>query len=407
MEQQKYTVSELNNVIKGLFSNLLSDQIDVDGEISNLKITNGNLFLTLKDNDSNINVICWSYHKLKNKIDIQNGDKVVISGKVTFYPKTGNFNLIMSNIEKIGLGNLCKEYEILKQKCENLGYFTESTKKQMPKNIKSIGIATAPEGAALQDILYVLKKNNFFGNIIVKRCIVQGNMCSKSIVQGIDYLNKWKDNNGNGLDVILVTRGGGSFEDLMGFSDLKVVEKIHKSNIFTISAVGHEIDYMLSDFSADMRAPTPSVAAELISRQQKYMIDMLNDNINFYNNYISDIIHKNIEAMQYKLINLQSKLKNPYNIINEKLDYLNNIETSFLNIINSKKNIYNNMILSIQQKLEKYDIDKMLNSGYVLLFKGGKIYDSIKDIEIGQKLKIKMKDGEANILINKIKSYEQ
>lgn len=405
-KEQKYTVTSINNQIKELFSNIFSEKIIVDGEISNLKISNNNLFLTLKDDESSINVISWGYGKLKNQIVLENGNKVSITGKITFYPKSGNFNLIMSDVEKIGLGILHNEYEKLKKKCEKLGYFEITIKKQIPKNIKNIGIVTAPEGAALQDILFVLKKNNFYGNVVIKRCMVQGNMCSKSIVQAIDHLKKWEDNDYNKLDIILITRGGGSFEDLMGFSDIKVIEEIHKCDIFTISAVGHEIDFMLSDFAADIRAPTPSIAAEIISGQQKNIVESFDKYSKYYQEHIKDIINNKIQMYHYKINNLKTRIPNPLSMIERKMEYFDNYFTNLLKIIDNKKNKCENKINIIQQKLDKYNINKMLNSGYVILLKGGKLCDSANNLFNGQKLKIKLKNGEADITIDKIKLNE-
>lgn len=399
---QKYTVTEINNIIKNLFGEIFPNKIVVSGEISNLKIANGNLFLTLKDDESNVNVVSWGYAKSKNKVDLNNGDQVAVTCRMSFYAKTGNLNLNLLSIEKLGLGELHKKYELLKEKCQKLGYFDSIKKKQFPNNVKYIGIATAPEGAALQDILYVLKKNNFYGKIIIKRCTVQGATCPKSIVKAIENLENWKDQDGNKLDIILVTRGGGSFEDLMGFSDLKVIEKINKCKIYTISAVGHEIDFMLSDFSADMRAPTPSIAAEIISKQQKKEIDMLEMNKKFFEEYLKNLIIKKIEMTQYRLDNLKPRILKPDQIIDNKKESLKNIYENLTKNINDKLLKYDNNIQLLERKLEKYDMDKMLNSGYILLMKGGKIYDSIEDLSIGQKLKIKMKNGEAEILINKI-----
>lgn len=401
-QPNKYTVTEINNVLKDLILGVIPEKIIISGEISNLKIANSNLFLTLKDDESNINVVSWGYTKSKNKIELNNGDKVSITGKLALYTKSGTYNLTLHHIEKLGMGQLYNEYEILKQKCEKMGYFDINKKKQMPTNIKNIGIVTAPEGAALQDILYVLKNNNYSGKVIVKRSLVQGNMCAKSIVKAIDFLKSWQDEHNNKLDVILITRGGGSFEDLMGFSDIKVIESINKCDIFTISAVGHEIDFMLSDFTADLRAPTPSIAAERISEQQKKQTEKLNNDSLFYREYIKNLIMQRIETNICKLESFKSKIKNPIQSIELKIDYLNDLQRIINNTINIQVINKKNKLDQLGQKLEKYDLDNMLNSGYVLLLKRGKIYDSVKELEEGQKLKIKLKDGEVEIKVNKI-----
>jgi exodeoxyribonuclease VII large subunit len=450
MDTDIYTVVELNNSIKDMLLLNFNDTIKVSGEISNMKISNGHLYSTLKQNDSAISMIFWSF--ASNNIKIENGDKVVAEGKISCFTKTGTYNITVKKITHMGAGDLNKIYDNLKKKCDKLGYFSDTTKKKLPEFINRVGILTAPEGAALQDVLYVFKKNNFNGTIVIKRCKVQGQSCPQSIEDGMQELLEWTDDQGKKLDVILITRGGGSFEDLMGFSDIKVIEAIYKSDIYTISAIGHEVDFMLSDYVADYRAPTPSISAEYISNNQKIVIATLNSNKIYFDDYVKSKIENKLNQYLNKFESYIYKLKNPTNEIDDNITKLSELKKSLENKISNilvsytdnNKNLKNKFELYIyklknstneidenitklsemkktldinmsdilinyaekinsqRNKLEDHNIDKMLEAGYVLLLNRGYIYDSIKSLKIEQKLKLKFRDGEATIIIKDI-----
>ena len=391
------SVNELNLAVKYAIEPLYTN-IKVTGEISNFKISNNNLFATLKDTDSLINIISWGYGFKKQSVVISNGDTVLVDGKITYYPKSGNICLLVNKFEKMGTGSggLYQEYEQLKQKYNQLGYF--ANKKPFPKQLDRIGIATSSSGAAIHDILCVLKTNDFHGKIIIKDCIVQGNQSSQSVSESIKLLSEYNDN-GKQLDLILITRGGGALEDLISFSSSAVLEAIHACNIFTISAIGHQIDFMLSDFVADLRAPTPSVAGEIISTSQKnnlleykkhksfveiQMLQMINSKLESYKNKIS-LLAKSLENPLEKLSNSEAKLEMIQKHIN------NSVKTSLASVKNNLE--------KISGILQKYDIQNMLQQGYVVLIKNNRIIDSVTDVKPGQKLKLKMKNGEISVVV--------
>ena len=244
----------------------IKDIITIKGELHNYSKRNQNIFAAIKDNQSSIDIISWNCLE-----DFENGDEVEIVGKINFYKKTSKINLIVSSIKKLGVGDEFKIYEKLKKEFQDKGYFDK--KNIMPKNIDSIGIVTSEDGAALHDVMYVLKNGGYNGNIIVRDCLVQGVNAPKSIKDAIESFRCET----NQVDLILITRGGGSFEDLMAFSSEKVVKAIFESNIFTISAIGHEVDCMLSDFTADLRAPTPSVGAQIILNEYNKKFSVFKD----------------------------------------------------------------------------------------------------------------------------------
>ena len=414
-----YSVTELSSEIKTILLKNVPDKLIVEGEISNLKNSNGNLFFTLKDNDSSISVVSWSYEKYFELDNLTNGDKVQVSGKLACYSKNGTYSLQIFKLEKQGIGNLHISYENLKKKYQEKGYFSDEIKKNFPDNVKNIGIITSPEGAAIQDILFVLNKNKFQGKVFIKRCMVQGNMCPKSIADSIEYLNQFKFTDSKSskkkkLDLILVTRGGGSFEDLMGYSDPKVIEAIYDSDIFVISAVGHEVDFMLSDFAADLRAPTPSIAAEIISKTQKEKINLIKELEEFVNNNIKNKLVNNLTSYINRLELLSLKNKNPIEYIDNKIIELNNQQNKLFMQVKSYLHDYLMQINDLEKNLEKFNFNKLTDYGMAQIFikqKEDSQYININSISEFSDLsktkkpfliKLVLKDGEILISPKKI-----
>lgn len=375
-----YTVSDLNCLIKDCLQNVFIGNLKVEGEVSNKKTSNGHVYFSLKDKGSLISAIIWR-SKVDYSISFDNGDKVVVSGKLDVYVKGGSYTMIVNKLEKLEeTGDIHAHYEMLKKKCSELGYFDKSKKKKIPRIIRNIGIITAAKGAALQDILFVLEKNKVGANVYVKNCQVQGERCHKSVVESIEKMEK-KD-----LDVLIIGRGGGSFEDLMGFSHESVVEAIYRCKIFTISAVGHEIDHMLSDFVADMRAPTPSVAGELVSDNVKKLANNIEELYLDVQDKVLDII----ENLSEKVMICKDNLVDPLDKINEELDnYQKSMDEKIGNLIRERCRT----ISLLKEKLEILSPNKRgvrIQNG-----KGDKI-DSIKGIKNG-KYRLVFADGEIEV----------
>ncbi len=358
------TVSELNSFLKDILKNNTQKNIRVKGELSGYKKYNNTIYATLKDDLSAINLI-----KFKVQEDFKNGDLVIVSGSVDFYSKNGNINLVCNKIELAGEGLILKKLNDTKMKYQNLGYF--DNKKEFPKQIKSIGIVTASGGAALQDILFVLNSNKFDGKIYVKNSPVQGIDCPKGICAGIKYFNSSKE-----VDLIMITRGGGSIDDLMGFSDPSVIEEIYKSEIFVMSAVGHEVDNMLSDFAADIRAPTPSIGAEMISKagpNKMLKLETYKDKLGMYDTLLKnkfDFLKKNLFSAKKKMY------LTVYDNNNKKIFELDKILDKILF----------DRILSVKSDLKniKSNIDLIKTSQYnAVLIKKNKLIKSIDDIDDG------------------------
>jgi exodeoxyribonuclease VII large subunit len=380
------TVTELNNTIKDLLDSEISKNIKLTGELSSIKRSGKHVFVAIKDSESALDVAFWNQDNFKCK----EGDKVIITGRVSFYAKSGRLNFIGYTIEQMGLGAMYTEYQENFEKFKELGYF--DNKKELPKHINTIGILTAKEGAALQDILYVLEKNSFCGTVYVYNTVVQGAKCPSSIVNGIKYFEK----NHKTVDVLLLSRGGGSFEDLVGFSDPKVVKAIHKCKLFTLSAVGHEVDNMLSDFSANCRAPTPSVAGEVISKQHLDRLSRLEQIENFIHSSIINDKNELNNNLQ-KLYKFKHRMPDINKDIDREIEHLDNSVFNLHNHVTNSIIELHDKILSYKSKLSGNEHEEILQKGYVLLVnKKGEI---INKIDGSEKLKMITTDKEYKVKI--------
>jgi exodeoxyribonuclease VII large subunit len=381
------SVSQLNILLKDELKKSFPDKINVSGELSGYKKYGSTIYSTLKDDISTINMIKFR----ANQDNFNNGDLVCVTGQIDYYIKNGNVNFVCTKIENIGEGNIQKQLENLKQKYENLGYF--NNKKLFPKNIKSIGIITSKDGAALQDILFVLNSHKFEGHIYVKNSPVQGIDCPKGICTGIKYFNDFEDNNKK-VDLIMITRGGGSTDDLMGFSHPTVIEEIYNSNIFIMSAVGHEVDNMISDYVANIRAPTPSIGAEMICKacvNKDVIIQEHKNKIEFAKN----IIYNKINITKKNFFTIKKKMYNTlYDNNNDKINILN---TNLIEIVTNKFKNIKHEIDKIKSNIEiiKY------NEYNAVLIKNNIVIKSIDSIKTGTyKIKINGEIKEIKIQVN-------
>lgn len=383
------SVSTFNCIIKELLKENLSEIVKIKGEVSNLKESNNNTFFTLKDSTSAISVTSWG-----NSFDISNGDDIFVTGKLTCYTKQGTYNIQAFKAERIGIGNISDTYEKLKKSFDKLGYF--SKKRQFPTTINTLGIISAYGGAALQDILYVLKANSFSGDVYIKNCYAQGKYCSNSVRDGIKYFNDMDDK----VDLILISRGGGSVEDLMGYSTEGVIKAIWESDIFTISAVGHEIDTMLSDYAADHRSPTPTRAAEeitIIGKERLQEFEMCNDIVSNLKSMINNLIsnfQKKLESNK-TLLNALS----PSKCIENELNVLKGIRHAFYNKIKHRIESIVYKIESSRLKNQSFDTINTFNKGFIMVVNSdGKLIKSANEFKALHKSKQKLKfifaDGE-------------
>lgn len=392
--QDKYIkISDLNTYIKSIFDeNPYLKKVYLRGEISNFKNhTRGHLYFTLKDDTSRISAVMFYSSAISLNFAPEDGMNVLVEGRISCYPAQGTYQIYVDKMEPDGLGNLYIEFEKLKEKLAKEGLFSEEHKKPIPKIPKRIGVITAPTGAAIRDIISTIKRRFPITEVILFPALVQGESAAPDIVRQI----KEADSGAYDIDCLIVGRGGGSIEDLWAFNEECVARAIYEARVPIISAVGHEIDFTIADFVADMRAPTPTGAAEMAVPT----VTEINNTINSYeirlNEYVSNAIHKN----KLRLNNITSSyiIKNPlslYETKEQKLDsYIetlnNNINKRLENyqlIINNLKNSY-----VLKNPLSLFEIKKEK-----LIFNEKTLYSNIKNI-------ILKNDHNYKLLINTLK----
>lgn len=410
MEKRYITVSTLNRYLKNKFDTDPNIQrVSLKGEISNFKgHSRGHLYFTLKDEEGRINAVMFSFNASKLTFVPEDGMKVLVTGKVSVYPPTGSYQIYVEEMESDGLGNLYLKYEALKKELAEKGLFDESHKKQIPKYPHRIGIVTAPTGAAIKDILSTIKRRYPICETIIFPCLVQGDLAKDDIVKAINEAEKYD------LDVLIVGRGGGSYEDLWAFNEEIVAYAIYNCTIPVISAVGHEIDFTIADFVADLRAPTPTGAAEMAVPNMADLFTFLeqikirctgtiSNKININKKHLLDLkdsyVLKNplavYEIKEQKLSNLIDILNNTITnkLTNAKLKYNHIKENYILNnpdeLLKKKKHDYT-LILN---KLEILNPISILSKGYSVVSKDDKTISNIDNISKGDLLNIKLYKG--------------
>ena len=407
------SISDLTRYIKAKFDmDHHLNKVYIKGEISNFKHhTRGHLYFTLKDENSRIAALMFASSAAKLNFNPEDGQKVLVCGRISVYEATGNYQIYVESMEQDGIGNLYLEFEKLKKKLKEKGMFDEAHKKPIPKYPKRIGIITAPTGAAIRDILSTIKRRYPICETILFPALVQGENAKESIVKQINTAQDYD------LDVIICGRGGGSIEDLWAFNEEIVAEAIYNCKIPIISAVGHEIDFTIADYVADLRAPTPTGAAEMAVPNYLDIINLINQ----YKIRLNEGVNNTIKKNQVRLDNITSSfvLKNPmslYEIKEQKLDNLidslnkliknklDNSKTRYLNIISS--NILKeptNLFIKKQHQFEillnKVQIlnpMSLLDKGYSVVKKDNKTIKDIKDININDEINITLSKGIIN-----------
>ena len=373
MKMKVLKVTEVNSYIKRIFDNdFILSNLSVEGEISNLKYhSSGHIYFSLKDENSKINCVMFKSDAMSVDFKLADGIKIIVKCRLSNYVKDGSYQLYIKEISESGLGSLHIQFENLKKKLNEEGLFSEDHKKAIPKFIRTLGVITSPTGAAIKDIINVTKRRNDNVDIIIYPALVQGAEAYKTLISGIQYFNKTKN-----VDAIIIGRGGGSLEELWAFNDESLAREIYKSKTPVISAVGHEVDFTICDFVADIRAATPSSAAEIA------------------------IVTK--ESLREELFNIKSMLNKS---INKKLDEeknnLNNIKR-FLHI-NSPQNIIINSYNTIDGL--KWRLNKTLKTKIdmekEIIFRYNKLLQANNPISILDKGFSVIKDSQGNTIKSK------
>ena len=293
------SVTELNNQIKSILDSHF-EVVLVKGEVSKVTYhTSGHLYFTLKDESSSINCAMWRSNLKKLKFELKSGDEVFVYGAVNLYVPRGEYKLIATDIEPVGVGALQIAFERLKEELLKLGYFDESKKKSIPKFPKRIAIITSETSAALQDMLRIAKKRWLLSKFYLFNVLVQGEGAAEDIARKIEIADNFKFDDNRGFDLIIVGRGGGSKEDLWAFNERVVADAIYKASTPIISAVGHEIDYLISDFVADKRAATPSNAMEIALPDKNEILMFLDEKFKELFNLMNNIFDRKEKELKF------------------------------------------------------------------------------------------------------------
>jgi len=416
MNNKYITVTQLTKYIKYKIDNDVNlNEVFLKGEISNFKAhSRGHFYFTIKDEGSRINAVMFASQTKKIKFMPQDGMKVLVTGKISVFEANGGYQIYVNDMLEDGVGNLYIAYEQLKKKLQDEGLFDESHKKQIPKIPNRVGVITAPTGAAIKDIISTIKRRWPLCEIILLPALVQGEAAHDTIVKQIKNAENYN------LDTLIVGRGGGSIEDLWPFNEEDVARAIYECSIPTISAVGHEIDFTIADFVADLRAPTPTGAAEMAVPQLndvKNYLDQINIRLN------KSLINKiNINKKHLEEIKKHYIFTNPISIYQSKelifdgiLERLKFSLTSLVHVKEKKynevmssiivKNPYNliekkgNKYLQVISKLEALSPLKTLQRGYSIAKKDGKVINSVKDVKKDDKLEINLNDGSVDVKV--------
>lgn len=395
METKIYSVSQLNKYIKMVFDkNTFLCNVSIRGEITNFKAHyTGHLYFTLKDETSSIKCVMFKGYAESIKFKVNDGMKVVIEGQVSVYEVSGTYQIYCKKMMPEGLGELYLAYEQLKAKLELEGLFDELHKKSLPFLPERVGIITSKTGAVVQDIINVTTRRFGKMNLLIYPASVQGVNVAETVIAGIKTFNEL-----NNVDVIIIARGGGSFEDLFGFNDERLAREIYNSNIPIISAVGHETDFTICDFVSDLRAPTPSAAAELVYPQMSDLIIKLESNKSRIKKAILNYLDRKKEYVERLK---SSKLeKVPLNIIN---NYRLNID-SMLKSNESKVHLMleksKSKYLQAVSKIDALSPLKTLTRGYIVAQDSeGKVVTKITQVKSGDDLKLTFIDGKVNVIV--------
>lgn len=382
--------------VKNIFeANPVLNRVAIKGEISNFKRhSSGHLYMSIKDETGVIRAVMFRFAASKLSFLPENGTKVVAEGRVSVYERDGQYQLYIDSMQPDGVGELHIKFEKLKQMLGAEGLFDPRHKKPLPKYPKKIGVVTAPTGAAVRDIINVLSRRFKYSDVVLYPVLVQGENAAPDIVGAIEFFNKNKY-----ADVLIVGRGGGSIEDLWAFNEEIVARAIFKSEIPIISAVGHEIDFTISDFVADLRAPTPSAAAELVVPDERELAEK-------FGNVEKRLRVSAARIMESKKLMLKyfadkNVLKNPVYSINERRMYLDSVckdfEASVAALVAAKKR----ELSSLAAKLEGLSPLGAVARGFSVVFgENGEVVNKTSDVKSGEKIEIRVSDGNVRATVD-------
>ncbi|MCY6370313.1 exodeoxyribonuclease VII large subunit [Clostridium ganghwense] len=402
MHIKTLTVSQLNSYIKKVLDNdFILRNACIKGEISNLKLhSSGHMYFSLKDEYGKINCIMFRSYASSIKFEPENGDKVIVKGRVSVYAKDGLYQFYCEEMEQDGIGDLFLAFEKLKEKLSKEGIFDENNKKKIPKYPRKIGVVTSPTGAAIRDIINVAKRRNNSVDLLIYPTLVQGEKASLSIIEAIKYLDKRED-----VDTIILARGGGAIEELWAFNNEELAYTIYKCSTPIVSGVGHETDFTICDFVSDLRVPTPSAAAEIAV----FNLQQINDKLVDYRDILYDEMQNGISRRYDDLKSLYNNLKlhNPTTYIANQYAKLDNLKQNITYKITSKVDIEKERLSKLNSLLGAHNPLNILNKGYSLVQDtDNTVVSSAKQIKQLSEIKIIFKDGKIKANIDKVEDIK-
>ncbi|ADL13241.1 exodeoxyribonuclease VII, large subunit [Acetohalobium arabaticum DSM 5501] len=394
------TVTELTKYIKRrLETDDLLNNLLITGEISNFHHhSSGHMYFTLKDDNSRLKSVMFRSANQNLKFQPEDGMEVIASGYVSLYESRGQYQLYVQDLQPEGIGALHIAFEQLKEELQKKGLFAVEHKQELPQFPQKVGVITSPTGAAIRDILSVIQRRFRGVSVLVAPATVQGDKAASTLVGALEILNQQSD-----VDVIIIGRGGGSIEDLWPFNEEEVARAIFSSQTPVVSAVGHETDYTISDFVADVRAPTPSAAGELVVSNQK--------EVNRYVKGLTDSLVQNIEQKlsdcRNQLVNLMERrvFLQPKRQLKDRKQRIDELEERLINLMERRLNLAQERLQSKAGKLDTLSPLNILSRGYSYCRKRDKkeSLSSVSEIKPGDKLEIFLSDGKLEIEVMNIK----
>ena len=392
-----YTVSQVNAYIKNMFTqDYMLQAVLVKGEVSNCKYhSSGHIYFTLKDLKGTMNCVMFAGNRQGLKFRLMEGQQVIVGGTVDVYERDGKYQLYARQIVPDGAGLLYEKFEQLKRELEEQGMFAQEYKQPIPKYIRTLGVVTADTGAAVRDIIQITRRRNPYVQIILYPAIVQGDAAAQSIVNGIRALELRK------VDVMIVGRGGGSMEDLWAFNERSVAQAVFDCSVPIISAVGHETDTTIIDYVADMRAPTPSAAAELAV----YDVTQLTDVLENYENGLKKLMRRKLQDNRERLKSYEMQLKyvSPAARIRERKTYALSLEERIQDRMQKILSIKRHRLALYVEQMKGLSPLEKLSSGYSYVENAqGQNIRSVEQVTEGELLRIRVKDGTVSAQVTEV-----
>ena len=396
-----YTVSQVNSYIKNMFTqDFALNKISVKGEVSNCKYhPSGHIYFTLKDGGSQIGAVMFASQRKNLGFRMEEGQQVVAEGTVDVYERDGKYQLYARSVTLDGTGDLFRRFEQLRNELEEIGMFDGCYKQPIPRYAKRVGVVTASTGAAIRDIMNISARRNPYVQLILYPALVQGAGAKYSIVKGIQTLDRMN------LDVIIVGRGGGSIEDLWAFNEEMVARAIFECGTPVISAVGHETDVTIADYVADMRAPTPSAAAELAV----FDYSQFEAQTDLYRRTLNRGMERRLERVRYRLNQdvLRLKMHHPERQLNEKRQRLADLEDRMGRIMERRVTAGRHRLALLAGRLQSLSPLEQISRGYGFITDGGgKRLESVSQVKPGDRITVRVRDGRAVARVEETESLD-